>query len=69
MSRVFLQHHSSNFRCTAWKQLQSADSLWSCWDICGEGACWFKCIIKPLFRHQEAGMVAAQGKWETVMLL
>lgn len=70
MRRVFLQHHSSNFRCTGWEQLQSADSWWSCLDIREEGVCCFKCIIKPLFRHQEAGMDGSSpGKWETVMLL
>lgn len=36
MSRLFLQHHSSNIRCTACRQLQSADNLWLCSDICGE---------------------------------
>lgn len=35
----------------------------------GKGCMDFKCIMKPLFRHLEAGMVAAQGRWKTVMLL
>lgn len=30
---------------------------------------YFKCIIEPSFRHLEAEMEEAQGKWETSMLL
>lgn len=52
MSRVFLQHHSSNFRCTAWKQLQSADNLWSRSDMWGRGV---------LFKMHNKAVVSSPG--------
>lgn len=40
-------------------QLMACGSVWM---HVGKGCTDFKCIMKPLFRHLEAGMLAAQGR-------